>query len=186
MAGRTANISSIDAVQGLKLALQQFEADVQDALILLELESRRPVDWIENDRTRYWPREMQKASDAVSEARLAVEQREAAIRPGEGRSSYDARKQLEKAKRRLRLTETKIEAVRKWKLVIRKEVEEFKVQAERLKHFLESDMQRSIATLDRMAESLAAYVAGIGGGGSVPSFTEGSPPNEASGQEPAP
>src|SRR5262245_3328400 len=111
MAGQTANISSIDAVRGFHEALVQFEADVQDALGLLELESRRPLEWIEHDRSRYWPREMHKASDAVNEARLAVERCELAVNPADRQISYEARKALEKAKRRLRLTEAKIETV---------------------------------------------------------------------------
>lgn len=165
MAGRTANISSIDAVRAFQPALMQFEADVQDALMLLDLESRRPLDWIEHDRTRYWPREMHKASDAVNEARLAVERCELAVNPADRQSSYEARKMLENAKRRLRETEAKIEAVRKWRIQIKKEVEEFKVQSARMKHFVEADLQRSIAALERIGDALAGYVQSLGAGG---------------------
>lgn len=162
MAGRTANISSIDAVRSFHEALVQLEADVQDALVLLELESRRPQEWIEHDRSRYWPREMHKASDAVNEARLAVERCELAVNPADRQASYEARKALEKAKRRLRETEMKIEAVRRWRIQIKKEVEEFKVQAAHLRNFLESDLPRSRAVLVKVSDALGGYVQSLG------------------------
>lgn len=168
MAGRTANISSIDAVRAFHAALVQFEADVQDALVLLELESRRPQEWIEHDRSRYWPREMHKASDAVNEARLTVERCELAVNPADRQASYEARKALEKAKRRLRLTETKIEAVRRWRLEIKREVEEFKVQTARMRNFLESDLPRSRSALERISEALRGYVQNLGPGPAPP------------------
>ena len=117
----------------------------------LELEARRPEEWIEHDRTRYWPRQVQQASDAVSEARLALQRCELTIDGDSGRSCYDERKALEKAKRRLNQADAKVQAVRRWRLQIRKEVEAFEVQAARLQQYLESDFARALAALDRMA-----------------------------------
>ena len=162
MAARAANITSIDAVRVLKAALQQFEADVNDALTILDLECRRPTDWIENDRTRYWPREVRKATDALSEARGALQRCELTGDAHEHRSCHDEKKALEKAKRRLRLCEEKVQAVQRWKGKVRKEVEEFHVQIAKLKQYLDTDLLRAMTTLERMAESLARYVQQIG------------------------
>ena len=162
MPPQAANITSTDAVRVLKTALQQFEADVRDALTILELECRRPTDWIENDRSRYWPREVRKATDTLSEARMALERCELTSNAHEHRSCYDEKKALEKAKRRLRLAEEKVQVVQRWKSKIRKEVEEFHVQIAKLQQYLDTDLLRATTVLERMAEALARYTQQLG------------------------
>ena len=103
MPAQTANVTSLDALRNLRAALVRFAADVEAALVALELEARRPVEWVEGDRSRYWPQQARKASELVSEARLALERCELRISGEDARYCYDERKALEKAKRRLRL-----------------------------------------------------------------------------------
>jgi hypothetical protein len=153
----TAQITSLDALRQFRAALVQFAADVEAALVTLELEARRPVEWIENDRSRYWPQQARKASDLVSEARLALERCEVRISGGDARYCYDERKALEKAKRRLRLAEEKTQATRRWRIQMHKESEEFQVQIAKLKRYLESDLVRAFAALDRMSAALNRY-----------------------------
>lgn len=153
-----ANLTSIEALRGLAAALVQFDASVQDAIIQLNLAARRPVEWIEHDRSQYWPREVRKAVDAVSEARLTLARAAATIDPNDHRACYEERKQLEKAKRRLELAEGKVAAVRRWKMELRKEVEELEVQSAKLQHYLEADLSRAIAALSRMADAVDRYV----------------------------
>ena len=154
---RSANLTSIEAIANLKAALVEFSASASDALVQLGIEARRPEAWIEQDRAHYWPRQVQRASDAVSEARLALQRCELTI-DGSERSCYDERKALEKAKRRLNEAEAKVAAVRRWRVEIRKEIEAFEVQAAKLQQYLESDFSRGLAALDRMADALARYV----------------------------
>lgn len=157
MAARSANITSIDAIRAFTTALMAFEDGAEDAAVQLEMEARRAVAWID-ELSMYWPKEMRKASDAVSEARISLEKCELTINPEDRRSCIDEKKALEKAKRRLRLAEEKVQAVRRWKTQIRKEVEEFQVQIAKLRHFLESDLVRSVAFLKRRTEALDQYV----------------------------
>lgn len=154
----TANLTSTDAVTALRGALVQFSATASDALVQLTLEARRPVAWIEHDRAQYWPRQVQRSSDAVSEAKLALQRCELTIDGDSGRSCYDERKALEKAKRRLQEAEDKVAAVKRWKVEIRKEIEAFEVQAAKLQQYLDSDLVRALAALDRMADALGQYV----------------------------
>lgn len=153
-----ANITSLDALRSLRAALVRFRAEVESALVTLELEARRPIDWIESDRSRYWPQQARKAADLLSEARLALERCELRISGDAERWCYDERKAVDKAKRRLRLAEEKTQAVRRWRGQMHKETEEFQVQIARLRHYLESDLTRAIATLDRMTAALDRYV----------------------------
>lgn len=157
MAARAANITSIEAIRAFATAMRAFEDGAEDAAVQLELEARRPVAWID-ELSMYWPKEVRKASDAQSEARINLEQCELTISGEDRRSCYDERKALEKAKRRLRTAEEKVQAVRRWKVQIRKEVEEFQVQIAKLRQFLESDLVHSVTSLQRMSEALEQYV----------------------------
>ncbi len=154
----SANLTSIEALRRFKAALLQFEADVTDAITMLELEAQRPVDWIETDRTLYWPREVKKASDVVNEARLALERCLLTIDGDSGKTCYDEKKALQKAKRRLETSELKVKAVGRWKVRIHKEVNDFKTQLAKVKHYLESDFIQAVVALERMAQSLDKYV----------------------------
>jgi hypothetical protein len=165
----TANITSLAALASLKAALVQFEEDARNALVWLELESRRPIEWIEHDRTRYWPAQVRKASDALSEARLALERCESSGSSDFRRDCYDERKALERAKRRLNLAEEKIEAVRRWRHALKKEVEAFGTELARLRGHLDADFLQAVAGVERMLEALDRYVAA----GAAPAATEG-------------
>ena len=167
-----ANLTSIETIRLLKVAVQEFEFDVREAITQLLLEVRRELDWIENDRGRYWPREFQRASDGVAEARHELERREMALRAEDKRSCYEAKLALDAAKRRMRLTEQKLRAVRRWRVAVHRETDQFEGRMARLNDFLDSELQRALATLDRLASALDRYTER---GGSVEHKPVGTP-----------
>ncbi len=170
----SANLTNVAAVRTLHEALAAFRHGVGDALTALDLEGRRPLDWIENDRTRYWPGQVQKASNELSEARLALQKCELTIDGDDTRFCYLERKLLEKAKRRLRLCEEKVQAVKRWRMKIRKEVQEFQVQIAKLKGYLDTDLVNAMASLSRMTAALDKYAQSAQPAGSKPEG-QGSP-----------
>jgi hypothetical protein len=157
MAGQAANIHSIDALRGFRLALKAFEASVHDALTTLELEARRPVAWVEGDRSGYWVQQERKAADGLIEARLTLEKCELTTSADNRKFCYDERKLLEKAKLRLRLTEAKVQSVKRWRMQIRKETQEFQVQVSKMRRYMEHEFLGSVAALERMIEALQRY-----------------------------
>jgi hypothetical protein len=150
-------VTSIDALRHFKVALEEFQAEARDAVTQLLLEMRRGVDWIEHDRTRYWPRAMQQASDAVIEARNNLERAELALRAEDKRSCYELKLALEKAKRRLRLTEDKVRAVRRWRIAVQRQADDFHGHLSKLANCLDMDLPRALAALERMAVALDRY-----------------------------
>jgi len=153
----TANVTSIDALRGLRAALVRFKADIETALTTLELEARRPVEWIEGDRSRYWPQQAHKAAELVSQARLALERCQLRISSEDTRHCYDERQALDKARRRQQLAEDKTQAVRRWRVEMHKGAEDFQTQLARLKQYLENDLARAVAMLDRITTALDRY-----------------------------
>ncbi|NLF67657.1 MAG: hypothetical protein GX575_01240 [Candidatus Anammoximicrobium sp.] len=152
-----AQITSIDAVRHFKLALEEFQAETREAITQLLLEMRRGADWIEHDRSRYWPRAMQQASDAVIEARNNLERAELALRPEDKRSCHEYKIALDKAKRRLRLTEDKVRAVRRWRIEVQRAADHFHGGLAKLANSLDMDLPRALAALERMAAALDRY-----------------------------
>jgi hypothetical protein len=157
MAAQSANVTSIDAPREFRAALVRFVAEVEAALAALGLEAQRPIEWIEGDRPRYWRQEARKASEAVAEARVALERCQVRISGEDTKYCYDERKALEKAKRRLQAAEEKVQALRRWRVELHKVVEDLQVQLARTKHYLESDLTKALATLDRIAVALDRY-----------------------------
>jgi hypothetical protein len=154
----TANITSIDALHNVKAALVQFCADVEASLVSMELEARRPVEWIEGDRARYWPQQARRASDQVQEARQALARCEVRVSSEDRPSCYDEKKALDKAKRRLQLTEDKSRTVRRWSSEMQKATEDFATEVARLRNYLETDVVKAIAAAERMSAALDRYV----------------------------
>ena len=154
---RSANVTSIDVLAEFKAAIEQYAADGRDTLTTLLLELRRAIEWIENDRTKYWPREVRRAADAVHEARNNLERCQLSIRPDEAPPCYEQKQALELAKRRLRTAEEKVDIVRGWRVKLHHESDEFKGQLGKMNHCLESDLARAVANLDRMMMALDKY-----------------------------
>jgi hypothetical protein len=157
MAAQSANVTSIDAPRQFRAALIRFMAEVEAALVALELETHRSLEWVEADRPRYWRAEARKASEAVGEARVALERCQVRIGGEDVRYCYEERKALEKAKRRLQLSEEKVQLLRRWRNELQKAVEELQVQLARARHYLESDLTKAVAALDRITAALDRY-----------------------------
>jgi hypothetical protein len=80
-----------------------------------------------------------------------------ALRAEDKRSCYEAKLALEAAKRRMRLCETKSRAVRKWIVTVHREADQFEGRLARLNDYLDTDIPRALATLERMAAALDRY-----------------------------
>jgi len=135
-----------------------FAADARDGVTQLVLEVRRAIDWLENDRVRYWADQYDKASEAVAQARNELERRQLSYGSEEPPSCYEQKKALELAKRRLRLCEEKRKAVQRWIRAVHSELHEFDGQVARMNEALDMDVPRGVAALERMLVSLEKYV----------------------------
>ena len=175
---RAANVTSIDALRALRVAILQFEADARDAVTLLVLEVRKAVDWLESDRTRYWPEECRKASEWVAEARNELARCQLTYGSEQAPSCYAQKKALEQAKRRLRLCEEKIKIVRQWIRSVRAEMHEFEGRMARMNNCLDADVPRAVAALERMLLALERYAEA-----SAPAPPDSGPPFSAAATE---
>ena len=152
-----ARVTSIEALERFRVAMESFDSDARNAIAALTLEIRRVLEWIEHDRTNYWPRELRRSFDRVTEARNDLERCILRSADGNARSCYDEKKALERAKRRVRTCEEKIQQVKYWRRQLRHDAEEFTAQLSKLESHLDIDWARGIAALKRMVRSLERY-----------------------------
>ena len=153
-----AKVRSIDAVGTFSAALKNFEEEASSALTSVEMEVRRALEWIHQDRKEFWKREVRRRQDKVAEARGDLQRCLTYRATDELPSCHDEKIALEKAKRRLRVAEEKVQIVRHWARVLDHEAHELKGSMNQLAHWLQVDHPQAVAALDRMMSSLSAYV----------------------------
>ena len=155
---RSADVTSIDAIRGFRAALLQFGGEAEDAIVMLILEARKAIQWLQQDRARYWPEQTRKAQEWVVQARNELDRCQLHYGSENAPSCFDQKKRLERAKRRLRLCEEKVKAVKRWTNTIRQELDDFDGELAKMRNWLETDLPRAAALLERMVRALDKYV----------------------------
>lgn len=154
---RTAHITSLDAIRSFRQELLRYAEVVREILESLGIETRRAQNWIEHDRTRYWPRATRRAEDGVVAARSELQLAKMAALTNEHKSCVEEHKRVERAIRRQRLCEEKSKLVKQWRHAMQHQVDEFSGRMNKLVHYLETDIPRAIAALDRVIEAVEKY-----------------------------
>jgi hypothetical protein len=156
---RSARVTSIDVLPTLAAAIQKFRADAAGALDELELETRRALEWIRHDRKTYWTHELRRRSEAVAQARVQLQQaRTFRSVVGHEPACIDEKRALERAQRRYSTAQQKIEAVRHWTRAIDHAVNEYQRDRVQFLAWLEGDLAKATAALNRMTASLESYI----------------------------
>ena len=155
---RSAQVTSIDAVRELRAALLQFGGDAEDAIVMLTLESRKAIQWLQQDRARYWPEQARKAHEWVTQARNDLDRCQLHYGSESTPSCIDQKKTLDRAKRRLKYCEEKVKAVKRWINAVRQELDDFYGELAKMTNWLETDLPRGAAALERMLRALDKYV----------------------------
>ena len=157
--GRLAKVTSIDVIEQFAAALNCFGEDAKTALDGVDMEVRRALNWIQREQKDYWTQRIRKGWDEVNIARKELE-RKMMFYPGDDRPScHDERLALETAKRRLRLAQEKVEAVKRWSHRAEREVNEYIGAIQQLRRWMEFELPQGLADLGRMARALEDYVA---------------------------
>jgi exonuclease VII large subunit len=154
----SANVRSIDVVPVMARALHVFGEEAATALTDLNLEVNRAIQWFSHDMKEYWTQQVRKAQEQVAEARINVERKQLFRIAEERPSCVEEKKALEAAKRRLQLSQQKLEAVRRWTQVLARDFMEYKGRVAVLASWLQTDLPKGLAVLKRMAGALEKYV----------------------------
>ena len=154
---RSAQVTSIDAIREFRSALLQFGSEAEDAVVMLTLEARKAIQWLQQDRSRYWPDQTRKAQEGVVQARNDLDRCQLHYGSEHAPSCFDQKKRLERTKRRLRFCEEKVKAVKRWINTLRQELDDFDGELAKMNNWLETDLPRASAALERMLRALDKY-----------------------------
>lgn len=157
-----ARVTSIDAVREFRAALLSFLHDARDALLSVELENRRALEWMTEGQPNHWQNEIRRGEDAVQRAKDDLHRCRASPLPGgDTPSCMEEKKTLERAQQRLAHAREKAEATRRWARTVQHEIIEYTGRANQLHGALDADLPAAVAFLDRALASLDAYASSV-------------------------
>ena len=155
--GETARVTSIEAVARFASAMRQFEDEASGALLALDQEIRRALDWLDHEAPAYWRQQIRRAYEDVARTRSAWENCLLRTVAGDRPSCIEEEKAHRAAKRRLELASEKPDQVRRWAIRMHREVDEYRGRVGRLRQVLDADVPRTVAVLERTLAALEAY-----------------------------
>jgi hypothetical protein len=155
-----ARVTDVAVIAEFRVALANFVVLVRQALIDLEMESQRGLNWITQDRPVYWRTEARRSSELLARAKDDLSNARTFKRMDNYvPSCAEEKKQVDLCRRRLEHAEQKLEAVRRWGLAAPRAVDEFRGPIQQLMASLDGDIPRAMAVLERMSAALQRYAA---------------------------
>jgi hypothetical protein len=151
-------VHSIDAVRDVRGALVEFGEEAAGALGSAEMEIRRTQAWLDHEQEQFWKGQIRARQEEVALARSELARKRLRDSPDFPVDLEEEKKRLRRAQGRLEEAEEKLEAVRRWRAIVQKAVLEYEGIARQLANLLELDVPRAVGSLDKMIESLEAYV----------------------------
>jgi multidrug resistance efflux pump len=152
-----AHVASIEGLSNWKDALGLFAAEGRDALVAVELEVQRGVDWLEN-QLKLWHAEIRKSEELLTQAKAELNRRKNLPIMGKAPDCTEQEKAVRRAQARLAHAEEKQQTCRRWLPRLRQAIEEYQGTARPLSGWLEQDLPRACAVLEQRIAALEAYV----------------------------
>ncbi len=153
-----AAVHSIDALREFRVALGLFSEDALAALGAVDMEVRRTLLWLQQDRRLYWQDQIKKRTEQVAMAKAEVFRRQLA-KTADYTPAYSEQKELlRKAEESLRDAERRAALVKKWEQVLPQVILEYRATTRRIKDMASGDVVRAGILLERMVQALEAYL----------------------------
>jgi hypothetical protein len=152
-------VASLEELRDFAAAVAAFVDQANDALLAVDMETRRFVDWIRNEQPRRWRQAQQQCNDEVAQANAALVRKKLHKRDdGREPDATEELKALRKAKQRLEYVEEKIAQTRKWGKLIDQPVNEYIGQARQLGVLLEGDPPSVLRFLRAAIAGIESYM----------------------------
>jgi hypothetical protein len=154
----SAHVTSVDAIARFAAALRQFEDESSHVLLALDQQINRALHWLDHEQPSYWRTQIRRQYDEVARTRTALENcllREVA---GDRPSCIEEEKAHRAARRRLETALAKPDEIRRWAIKVHQEVSEYRARVGRYRQYLDGEVPRALALLERTIASLEAYI----------------------------
>ncbi|HYO11533.1 MAG TPA: hypothetical protein VER17_21395 [Tepidisphaeraceae bacterium] len=154
-----ARVDNIEAIKAFKRALWKFAETANVALADADADGASTLRWLETEQRTYWTSAVRKSQERVKRCEEAVRHKKI-FKDSSGRtpSAVDEEKALAKAKRMLQHAEERLENVRRYAPKVQREILLYKGIAQRLGTFVAADIPVAAGKLDKIVQTLEAYM----------------------------
>ncbi|MBL9176109.1 MAG: hypothetical protein JNL10_21380 [Verrucomicrobiales bacterium] len=168
-----ARVQSIEAIDAFRASLVTYLETARPTLDDIGAEVMRTRIWLEQDRLRYWERELERRRRLLDEAEDALR----SARMSQFREATDAEAMaVRKARAAFEAADVRLRQVRRWCRDFDSRISPLAHQLESLRTMLTTDLPRAVASLTRRLDILTDY-AGT-------ALSPSDPPPEAPPREP--
>ena len=154
---RSARVTRLDVLAEFKARLVEFAGAARQALSEGEADIQRTMFWLTHQQAAHWKRQIQKRTELVNQAKLELFRAQLQTQDTQG-SCVLERKLVAKAERALEEAQTKSKAVLRWQHVLEREKMLYKAECQALGSAVNGDIPKAVAWIERMSDSLHAYV----------------------------
>ena len=155
---QAAKVLSIQALKDFRVGMVNFVEEARSALGGVDMELKRMRDWLERDQLGYWQMQVKRRHEAMMAARTELHRRKVSQQGSDAVSDTEQKEVLREAQRRLRVAEEKVEVVKKLIPIFHHTMSEYTARANPLADHLSGGVDRSLGSLEKMIESLEAYL----------------------------
>jgi hypothetical protein len=122
------------------------------------MELRRMRDWLERDQLSYWQMQVKRRQEAMMMARTELHRRQIAAQGSDAISDTEQKEALREAQRRLRVAEEKVGTVKRLIPIFHHAMAEYQSHSTPLADHLTGGIEKSLASLEKMVQSLELYL----------------------------
>jgi hypothetical protein len=152
-------VEALEVFNRFRIALLKFAEAADQSITNADSQIARMHNWLENEQTRFWETQIRKRTEDVANAKNAVRQKKLYLDgAGRQRGAPEEEKALARAVAMLEQAHEKRDAVRKWIPRLEKAADLYRGGVSRLVSDIAVEVPRAVGLLDRLAESLQAYV----------------------------
>jgi hypothetical protein len=157
--GSPAQISSPEIIRRFRARFVEFDADSRRALEGSRSDVVRVEQWLRQTQSAYWKGQLRRREELVEKAKRDYQ----SARYNDGgfqgkKSAVDEKKALDKALRLKAEAEDKIQAIKRWLMVIDKQVADFSGACLSLASLLDATTPQALARMDEMLDGLDTYM----------------------------
>lgn len=154
----SARVTSIEAIVAFESHLCTFQDEALQALLVIEQQARRALEWLEQDAPLYWRQQIRERYDDVARARTALQTCRMRKVGGRGPACIEEQQALRHAQLRLRKTEDMLQVVNRRAQMVRREIDEYRGRTMGFRNRLEGDIPRALALLGWTITALESYL----------------------------
>ena len=156
---QSAKVLSIQALKDFRISLINFVEESRNALSGVDMELKRTRDWLERDQLGYWQMQVKRRHEAMMMARTELHRRKISQQGSDAVSDTEQKEALREAQRKLHMAEEKVEIVKKLIPIFHHAAAEYVSHSTPLADHLSGGVEKSLGSLEKMVQSLEAYLA---------------------------